>query len=269
MKLRICHLFLTILPASAFIAPNVASEKAKSSSSLHLFNDLFKKAFENSPDLSGDKRTGSIDSGGMEESTNVKASRLTETQQKWRHQQQITQLEGKYALDMYLAGIPSRDPSNDLFAARTAITTRDKDIGLTLPEKPTCENVVVEFANTAKCIVETPDEDGFCSSSEQGDWIVKDGNFRFRVQVTGYTRTVQTTGTIQNVFWSNAEAKTTQTSTSYSVPEGWLYFEGKLDNPKKLEGVLKVEQSTGLLGAGTKMVPCGKFAARQQQEPQQ
>jgi hypothetical protein len=266
MKLHILSLLLLFVPASAFSPPLLGTKRLMSSStSLQLFNDLFKKAFENSPDLSADKRTGSIDSG-LSDTTTTRSGRLTETQEKWRQQQQLTQLEGKYSLELYLAGIPSRDPSNDLFAARTTITTRDKDIGLNLPEKPTCENIVVDFLNSAKCAVDKPDEDGFCSTDE-GDWIVKDDNFRFRLRVTGYTRTVQTTGTIQNVFWSNEEAKTTQTSTSYTVPEGWLYFEGKLNNnPKKLEGVLKVEQSMGLLGAGTKMVPCGKFAARQQQQ---
>lgn len=261
MKSHLFYLCLGILSVSAFVVPTVTSGKSTSpSTSLRLFNDLFKKAFENSPDLNGDKRTGSIDSG-LNDSTDEKVDRLTETQQKWRQQQQVTQLAEKYSLELYLAGIPSRDPSNDLFAARTTITTRDKDIGLTLPEKPTCENVVVEFANSTKCIVATPDENGFCLS-EEGDWIVKDQNFRFRLRVTGYTRTVQTTGTIQNVFWTDEDSKTTQTSTSYTIPEGWLYFEGKLDNPKRLEGVLKVEQNMGLLGAGTKMVPCGKFSAR-------
>ena len=104
--------------------------------------------------------------------------------------------------------------------------------------------------------------------SVEGDWKLSEdgGEVRFRFQVSGYTRTIATKGSIQSVFWSNEPDKQIRTSTVYSIPEGWLYGEAVVSSNRPgsvimKEGVLKIEQAVGLLGAGSRMAPCGRFEA--------
>ena len=84
---------------------------------------------------------------------------------------------------------------------------------------------------------------------------------RFRIQVTGYTRTIETKGTIQKIYWSNDDDQVRETTTTYSIPAGWLYGEAEVKSSRGStqwnNGVLKVEKTTGLLGASTNMIPCG------------
>ena len=84
----------------------------------------------------------------------------------------------------------------------------------------------------------------------------------------GYTRTVQTKGSIQNVYWTNEEEKTVQTSSTYSIAPGWVY--GDIDislgrQPGTFDlgnGILRIEKESGLFGISSKMMVCGKFNAR-------
>jgi len=46
---------------------------------------------------------------------------------------------------------------------------------------------------------------------------------RIGIPIWGYQCTVTTMGTIQRVFWSGKEPSTTQTSSTYSIPEGFVY----------------------------------------------
>ena len=115
---------------------------------------------------------------------------------------------------------------------------------------------------------------------------------RIGIPIRGYRRTVTTTGTIQKVFWSGEEPSTTRTSSTYSIPEGFVYGDigvGYGDRPGTLEmadekrgggttgggggqvsgaetavpgGLLRVEKRIGVLGASSKLLPCGKFSGR-------
>lgn len=269
------------------------------------FKDLIDKAFENDNALlsSQDKRKGQLEGPNVYDSSDDspilvatvlqekknQQRNLTPTQEKWRQQQtmvaeatstQITLANKSFNMDFYLSGIPNKDPSNDLYGSRVNISAREKNLGLLyVPETPTVSDICVEFYNVndskkCKCQTSTP----FTKAGEEGDWIMSDEGssngvrtrqVRFRIPVTGYMRTVETKGSIQSIYWSSEPDKQLQTSTTYSIPAGWLYGEATISiyaNGKSVQwqdGVLKVEQATGFLGAGTKMVPCGKFTVKQ------
>jgi len=113
---------------------------------------------------------------------------------------------------------------------------------------------------------------------------------RFSIFVEGWKRTVTTRGTIQNVYWSEGEDVERSSKATYSVPEGWVYGEagvgygrvpGSLELAPMLEqrrgvgsvddegsggrgsptGILRFEKRMGILGAVSKMLPCGMFSA--------
>lgn len=236
------------------------------------FKNLIEQAFENDSNLrQDDKRTGQLDDADDEgDAAFVRRNKLTETQEKWRkltnNQSSLTLASSKVLMDFYLTGIPNKDPSNDLFGSRVNISSRDRRIGLAVPEAPTVRSICVEFLedNKCSCLSDTP----LTSGESEGDWKLSEtgSQVRFRIQISGYTRTIETKGTIQNVYWSSDEEQVRKTSSTYSIPAGWLYGEADLKSTRgQLQwenGILKVEQTVGLMRASKKMVPCGTFTAR-------
>lgn len=245
---------------------------------MNLFQDMLAKAFQNDENLSkSDKRSGSIDSAEIIPEVATPGRVLTETQQKWRQQMlsskaiQAVDLEQlSISIDLFLTGVPNKDPSNDLYGSRVNISARDRRVGLNVPEEPTLSNVQIKFLPGGKCECTEFQRSGFLRVDGQlGDWIVSpDGTqVRFRFPVMGYTRRVDTKGTIQKVYWTDEAERSSETSTIYTIPEGWLYGEtgvsrGNKGSVQLEDGVLKIEQSTGFMGVSTKMIPCGKFVAR-------
>jgi hypothetical protein len=69
------------------------------------------------------------------------------------------------------------------------------------------------------------------------------------------------------VYWSKEEEKTSETSSTYTIPAGFLYADASLQTGSRpgvidmKDGVLRVEKTMGFLGAASKLVPCGGFAA--------
>jgi hypothetical protein len=127
--------------------------------------------------------------------------------------------------------------------------------------------VQVEFLedNQCRCLTDS----GFTEADTVGDWKLSDdgSQIRFRIPVLGYSRRIETKGTITKVYWSNDEESTTRTSTTYSIPSGWLYAEAELSRGARgavqwKEGLLKVEKKQGF--AGSVLIPCGKFDAETQ-----
>ena len=273
-------LLIQLLESEAFLTSSTLTPTSSNHPSLScrhsFFKDLIDKAFQNDDSLlsASDKVTGQLDDKDDDENDNNTMFRkptLTETQAKWQAlQSQTPQLEGTTInVNLFLSGIPERDPSNDLYGSRTNISSRDRVVGLALPETPTLTDISICFQkdNICKCLTETPFTK-ITDDNNQGDWIVSEDKtqVRFRIPVTGYSRRVETTGTIQNVFWSKSDEKTTQTTTAYTIPAGWLYGEAKITKNARgqllfSEGVLKVEQTTGMFGIASKMVPCGRFDA--------
>jgi hypothetical protein len=225
-----------------------------------------------------------------------------------------------WELSLYLTGVPDRDPTNDLYGSKTNVSARDRSLGLgsSLPSVPTArvrvrlldDGVVsiLESSRSGTAIAaeedghdvddndddddDSPDDDGaarICSTDVPGKWKLSDDGktMRIGIPIRGYRRTVTTTGTIQKVFWSGEEPSITRTSSTYSIPEGFIYGDigvGYGDRPGTLEmmnerggvgsttsggggtveiipgGLLRVEKRIGMLGASSKLLPCGKFS---------
>jgi len=201
-----------------------------------------------------------------------------------------------WELSLYLTGVPDRDPSNDLYGSRSNVSVRDRQLGLgvALPNEPTAKVQVQLLADGDVAICgSTTGENGddecavdvneVCSTDIPGQWKLSDDGktIRIGIPIRGYRRTVTTTGTIQKVFWTQGEPSTSKTSSTYSIPEGFVYGDisvGYGDQPGKLAmmdeksmsaakgmvlipgGLLRVEKKSGLLGASSTLVPCGRFS---------
>ena len=246
---------------------------------MSFFQDLFQGAFDNASNLAEDKRQGQLEGPGDndddDDSRNAsKKTPITETQRLWREKQKRSSMVSaesventKWIVDLFLAGVPSKDPSNDLYGTKTNISNRDRQIGMDLPKEPSV-SLELNLLSGGVCVV---NESPFTSGTTQGQWKISDDGkvLRFSMDVLGYSRTVQTKGSITKVFWSTQEEINTSTSTTYSIPPGWLYGDIEIAHgvnagtlTMKGEGILRVEQKMGLLGAASKMVACGKFAGR-------
>eukprot|EP00551_Chaetoceros_affinis_P015958 CAMPEP_0203692606 /NCGR_PEP_ID=MMETSP0091-20130426/4746_1 /ASSEMBLY_ACC=CAM_ASM_001089 /TAXON_ID=426623 /ORGANISM="Chaetoceros affinis, Strain CCMP159" /LENGTH=373 /DNA_ID=CAMNT_0050563483 /DNA_START=1 /DNA_END=1122 /DNA_ORIENTATION=- len=205
----------------------------------------------------------------------------------------------KWIIQFYLTGIPDFDPSNSLYGSKVNISTR-KDSSMakdgfaigadTLPKEPstTC---TVEFCDGGICLVSDGSFTVPSESKSEGEgesvtckWILSDDYrmIRFSFLCRGYQRTVTTTGTIQNVYWSDQDEVRRKSSATYSIPSGIIYAEASIgygSTPGTLvmanaaagamameksapAGLLKVEQKMGVLGLSSKMVSCGKFSAQ-------
>ena len=196
----------------------------------------------------------------------------------------------EWTLDLYLTGVPDRDPSNDLYGAKSNVSVRDRDLGLgvSLPSSPTAsvgvrllDGGALEITGSADDECEVDGEGSCVDASEEGKWLLSDDGkmVRIAIPIRAYRRTVTTTGTIQKVFWSEGEETTTRTSSTYSIPQGLIYGDinvgygggaGILEmidqraGPNEVSpgGLLRVEKQSGLLGASSRMVVCGKFSGK-------
>jgi len=204
-------------------------------------------------------------------------------------------IDTSWELRLFLTGVPDRDPSNDLYGSKSNVSLRDRQLGLgvSLPNEPTAtvQIQLLEDGAVAICggsATDSDDEclvDEVCSTDIPGQWKLSDDGktIRIGIPLRGYRRTITTTGTIQNVFWTKGEPVTSKTSSTYSIPEGFVYGDisvGYGDEPGKLVmmdekstspvtgrnvipgGLLRVEKKTGLLGASSTLVPCGRFSGR-------
>lgn len=124
------------------------------------FFDKFKEAFENDP---GDDEA----IVGEGESPPPKRIQMTEVQKRWMDSSSVKGkstgivnapmpskvLSGtKWSLELYLSGIPDRDPSNNLYGSRINISNRDSRLGLgvTCPEDPSI-TIQIEFDHDGVC----------------------------------------------------------------------------------------------------------------------
>ena len=294
--------------ANGFLSPAALSAQRRASSTkqlnMNFFKDVIGKAFENDARLDSDITKGQYDGPGgnlndeEEDDSSFGSvgrlvnppSQLTETQQRWRQAQNfpaaataaggtstttssssLLLANSKWTIDLFLTGIPARDPSNDLFASKTNISSRDRKVGLMVPEEPTVAGIGVTLLEDGS--VQVTSESEFLNNSEDDTsrstnrWKVSDDGSMIRIclNVLGYSRTVKTKGSIEKIYWSNEDEKSVQTTSAYSIPPGPLYGDAALEPGNQVgvfkwsEGVLKVEQAAGFLGAGSKMIPCGRF----------
>jgi len=242
------------------------------------FLDKLQEAFSNDASISPDKSVGQLEGPGQAETSSDPVQR--ERLEKWlqaTNRPKTSTVKGNapiseslligtnWSIELYLAGIPDRDPSNDLYGSRTNISNRDRTlgVGVTLPEEPSV-TLEITLASDGKCFVESTD-----FTSGDGEWMIQpNGNqIRFSMETSGYQRTVQTTGSITKVFWSEEEDVTSKTQSTYSIPPGFMYADTVVgyglpgQYVMEKDGILRVEQKVGVFGVTSKMIPCGKFVA--------
>jgi hypothetical protein len=246
----------------------------------NFFKKALDNAFTNDRNLSNDKSKGQYDAPGEEfDEPNPNVGTLTETQKKWRDSQLLRKdgiseqmiVGTSWTLDLFLAGVPDKDPSNDLYGSKINISSRDRQTGLALPEQPSA-TLTIEFLEDGQC---TASESSFTSGVDNGEWkLSEDGKIlRFSMNTLGYTRTVETKGSIQKIYWTDEEEKTIQTTTTYQIPPGFVYGDIQVTPGRQPgtftvgdSGILRVEQSSGLFGIASRMIACGKFVAKRNEE---
>lgn len=268
------------------------SVNQRGNSPLHMkfFKGFFEEAFSNDVSLSDDVSEGQVDYYDEDRSSTVADQRTLQARGFIARTTAAasgapvtdSQLVGtKWSLQLYLAGIPDRDPSSNLYGSRVNISSRDKnfDVGVNIPEEPTV-TVEVQLCEDGVCKV--------CASEFttglDGQWRLFEGNLlRISIDCSGYQRRVSVTGTITKVFWSDEDEVSSQTSSTFTIPPGSIYADAKVrygepgeflldigkqsDSSRGMEnfdtlGLLRVEKKTGVLGATSKMVACGKFDAK-------
>mmetsp|Transcript_97468 Transcript_97468/g.281236 ORF Transcript_97468/g.281236 Transcript_97468/m.281236 type:complete len:284 (-) Transcript_97468:3-854(-) len=280
MEIRISRwlaFLLVAAEASAFTCTTATSGRwypRSQTRRYNMFKDMIDKAFENDGNLSADKGKGQYDAPGEEFIDSSPKEELTETQKKWRETQLTNDVTpamvsgSTCSMDLFLAGVAEKDPSNDLYAARVNISSRDKETGLSLPPTPSL-TITIEFLEDGVC---KASESDFTTGENDGEWkLSEDGKIlRFSLDTLGYTRTVETKGSIQKIYWTDEEEKSIQTQSSYSIPPGFVYCDIEVMAGRRPgtfafgdSGVIRLEKSTGLFGVSSKLVPCGRFEIKQ------
>jgi len=150
---------------------------------------------------------------------------------------------------------------------------------------PSSPNLIlpIQFLPDGRCLAfQTP----FNKGEKEGRWeLSEDGKIvRFSVDVLGWKRTVTTKGSIQSVYWSEGGNVERKSQATYSIPAGWVYGEagvgygnvpgkfdmaplerssavGDNDGTRGPTGMFRFERKIGILGAASKMLPCGMFSA--------
>ena len=290
-------------------------KQSKTQRRMGFFDDLIKEAFSNDADLEKDGIKGSIEGPGDELAGGFLSSLQpkqqpprTDVQKRWLESQRAQQEAARRAprepgpsapvraakgaplaphvlagtrwdLALYLTGVPDRDPNNDLYGARSNVSLRDRRLGAgaVLPKEPTAWVRVAMLEGGVVDVVGGPSD--VCPADVPGQWRLSDDGrmLRLGLPVRAYRRTVTTTGTLEKVFWSEGEAPTSKTTSTYSIPEGLVYGDigvGYGDVPGTLEmlqdraaggevipgGLLRLEKRMGVLGATSNFLPCGRFS---------
>jgi len=190
-----------------------------------------------------------------------------------------------WCLSLYLTGLPDFDPSSSLYGARVNISARGKEMSKEgfaigadqLPENPTVV-VPIRLLKDGICFSE---ETPFTTGGNNGQWKLSEDcrTIRLSLDSTGYQRTITTKGTIQNIYWSERDEIKSKTSATYSIKPGWIYAEAPVGYGSQpgifvmantfskssdniiAPGILRVEERSGLFGASSKQLACGKFSA--------
>lgn len=244
--------------------------------SMNFWSNLLKEAFDNEGSLPADKSDGQLDEGFENE---YRSSFVSPVQERWRQQTKYSRsgvtpinenllIGSKWRVGLYLAGIPDKDPSNNLFGRQVNISTRDRNLGIgaQTDEEP---NVIVDVSIDANGLCETLTSSEFLCGSN-GEWKLSsdEKKIRFSIETFGFTRTVRTTGSINKIYWSTEDDIVTKTASTYSIPPGFIYADASIQYGSKpgefvmKDGLLRYEKTFGLLGASSKMITCGKFTAK-------
>jgi len=266
---------------------------------MNFFKDLFDEAFSNDESLPSDRSQSQLEGPGdaSDYETSVFSSApKTDIQKRWLEQQQLQEKQRKnekrgaafgsggrgapvdptvlhgtvWVLDLFLAGVPDRDPSSDLYGSKVNISTKQASSDDDTPSV----SVRVTLNSDGSC---TAEESAFTvGPTSPGQWKLSDDSKAIRISMdcTGYTRTIRTKGTLTKVYWSDGENEvSTKTTSTSRIPPGLIYCDINIgyglpgevimggDQRGRRRGVLRVEKVEGILGARTRMVDCGTFKA--------
>ena len=119
------------------LTTNNALQKASSTSLNNFFKDLMDNAFANDESLPSNKADGQLEA---EDDPSIGYAPLTATQERWKQNQssmgkappvnENVLIGSKWNIGLFLAGIPDKDPSNDLYGRKVNISNRDKSLGI-------------------------------------------------------------------------------------------------------------------------------------------
>ena len=164
-------------------------------------------------------------------------------------------VDGLWRVEMIVVGVPTKDPSSDLFGPKQRVTQENRGIGgETVEATLRLTNGGVEvIESSAPLLVDAP-----------GAYRYQDGKLRIKLEATGFTRTFTTKGTLQSIYGGDDTART---SSVYAIPPGPIVLAGPVDvlpstgAPFVRKGQLLCQTTAGLFGAATKSSPAGSFTA--------
>ena len=164
-------------------------------------------------------------------------------------------VDGLWRVEMIVVGVPTKDPSSDLFGPKQRVTQENRGIGGEAVE------ATLRLTNGA---VEVVDSSAPLLVAAPGAYRYQDGKLRIKLEATGFTRTFTTKGTLQSIYGGDDTART---SSVYAIPPGPIVLAGPVDvlpstgAPFVRKGQLLCQTTAGLFGAATKSSPAGTFTA--------
>ena len=164
-------------------------------------------------------------------------------------------VDGLWRVEMTVVGVPTKDPSSDLFGPKQRVTQENRGIGGEAVE------ATLRLTNGA---VEVVDSSAPLLVAAPGAYRYQDGKLRIKLESTGFTRTFTTKGTLQSIYGGDDTART---SSVYAIPPGPIVLAGPVDvlpstgAPFVRKGQLLCQTTAGLFGAATKSSPAGSFTA--------
>ena len=164
-------------------------------------------------------------------------------------------VDGLWRVEMIVVGVPTKDPSSDLFGPKQRVTQENRGIGGESVE------ATLRLTNGA---VEVVDSSAPLLVAAPGAYRYQDGKLRIKLEATGFTRTFTTKGTLQSIYGGDDTART---SSVYAIPPGPIVLAGPVDvlpstgAPFVRKGQLLCQTTAGLFGAATKSSPAGTFTA--------
>ena len=164
-------------------------------------------------------------------------------------------VDGLWRVEMIVVGVPTKDPSSDLFGPKQRVTQENRGIGGESVE------ATLRLANGA---VEVVESSAPLLVAAPGAYRYQDGKLRIRLEAAGFTRTFTTKGTLQSIYGGDDTART---SSVYAIPPGPIVLAGPVDvlpstgAPFVRKGQLLCQTTAGLFGAATKSSPAGSFTA--------
>ena len=227
LRIRAGSLVAVLLTLTAALRPSTCTRRTLTRR--HGFFDVLSDAFAN------DETVSKLDYGDNAPAAAAQPPREASVDGLWR-------------VEMIVVGVPTKDPSSDLFGPKQRVTQENRGIGGEAVEATLrLTNGAVEvIESSAPLLVAAP-----------GAYRYQDGKLRIKLEATGFTRTFTTKGTLQSIYGGDDTA----------IPPGPIVLAGPVDvlpstgAPFVRKGQLLCQTTAGLFGAATKSSPAGSFTA--------